>query len=252
MISFGKRLKELRRAREITQEQAAEYLGVSSQAVSRWECGSTSPDIYILPALSEMLGVSIETLLGVNTEQISAQIEKIVEKCEADINDGKTVGAIMELRTALRTYPHSERLQLCLLYALYVASEDEDFCREHDDEIISIAERIDKYSSRRDWRDEARRLLFRHYIDTGRRDEAIRLTEEMAMMETCFERNIYWALEDSDRVPFLKKRIAEDMKYLCWDISALSLHSDMKAADRERCDEILRTIDEVVKSVPVM
>lgn len=63
MSVIGQQIKKYRLAKEITQEQLGRLIGVTTQAVSKWECGST-PDAEILPALAEALGVSIDTLFG--------------------------------------------------------------------------------------------------------------------------------------------------------------------------------------------
>ncbi len=55
-------LRKLRLARGYTQERLAEELGVSAQAVSRWECGSTLPDVLILPELARLYGITIDDL----------------------------------------------------------------------------------------------------------------------------------------------------------------------------------------------
>lgn len=49
MINLADKLKELRKAKNVSQEKLAEYLGVSYQAISKWENGVTSPDILLLP-----------------------------------------------------------------------------------------------------------------------------------------------------------------------------------------------------------
>lgn len=64
MNSIGKRISSLRKERGITQMGLADKLGISFQAVSNWERGNTMPDISKLPELSEILGVTIEELLG--------------------------------------------------------------------------------------------------------------------------------------------------------------------------------------------
>lgn len=51
-VYFSENLKRLRKEKNITQETLADYLGVSFQAVSKWEWGETYPDITMLPALS--------------------------------------------------------------------------------------------------------------------------------------------------------------------------------------------------------
>jgi transcriptional regulator with XRE-family HTH domain len=63
--SMGKRISQLRKEKGYTQEQLAEKMGVSAQAVSKWENDVSCPDISILPKLAEVLGVSTDELLGV-------------------------------------------------------------------------------------------------------------------------------------------------------------------------------------------
>lgn len=63
--SMGKRIMQLRKEKGYTQEQLAELVGVSAQAVSKWENDVSCPDISILPQLAEVLGVSTDELLGV-------------------------------------------------------------------------------------------------------------------------------------------------------------------------------------------
>ena len=62
--TFGERIAELRRKRSMTQENLAEIIGVSAQAVSKWENSATMPDILLLPLLADTLCVSIDELFG--------------------------------------------------------------------------------------------------------------------------------------------------------------------------------------------
>lgn len=61
--SIGNRITRLRKARGLTQEALAEQVGVSSQAVSKWENDLSCPDISLLPRLCQALGVSCDELL---------------------------------------------------------------------------------------------------------------------------------------------------------------------------------------------
>lgn len=61
---MGARIGELRRARGLTQEAVAEQLGVSAQAVSKWENDASCPDIMSLPKLAELLGTTTDALLS--------------------------------------------------------------------------------------------------------------------------------------------------------------------------------------------
>ncbi len=61
--SIGEMISRLRKKAGFTQEELGKAVGVSTQAVSRWECGGT-PDIELLPAIADKLSVSIDTLFG--------------------------------------------------------------------------------------------------------------------------------------------------------------------------------------------
>ena len=62
--TMGKRISDLRKSKGMTQEQLAQQVGVTAQAVSKWENDLSCPDISILPQLAEALGVTTDELLG--------------------------------------------------------------------------------------------------------------------------------------------------------------------------------------------
>ena len=62
--SFGERFARLRKQKGLTQEELAQKIGLSGQAVSKWENDASMPDISLLVELSEILGVSLDELLG--------------------------------------------------------------------------------------------------------------------------------------------------------------------------------------------
>ena len=61
--SIGSRIAKYRKAKGMTQEELANQLGVSSQAVSKWENDASCPDISLLPRLCHTLGISTDALL---------------------------------------------------------------------------------------------------------------------------------------------------------------------------------------------
>ena len=62
-LTLGRRIANLRKEKELKQDDLAEMLNVSPQAVSKWENDQTCPDISILPQLAKILGVSVDKLL---------------------------------------------------------------------------------------------------------------------------------------------------------------------------------------------
>lgn len=78
MLSFGQRLKLIRKEAQVTQAELAEKLMVSVQAISKWECDTSMPDISLLVPLAAILGVTCNCLLGVGGDE-KADREKLEE-----------------------------------------------------------------------------------------------------------------------------------------------------------------------------
>lgn len=78
MTVFTRNLKRLRLAKGLTQEQAARALGVSAQAVSRWECETTLPDVTLLPKIAQVYCVSIDDLYRETSVAYENQAQRLV------------------------------------------------------------------------------------------------------------------------------------------------------------------------------
>ena len=79
-MELGKKIKQLRFKASLTQEQLAESVGVSAQAVSKWENSVAMPDIALLPKLAEIFGVSIDDLFDLTVEQRLNRIENRMDR----------------------------------------------------------------------------------------------------------------------------------------------------------------------------
>ena len=66
--TLGKRIMEHRKALGLTQDQLAEKLGVTAQAVSKWENDQSCPDITMLPKLADIFGITTDALLGIPSQ----------------------------------------------------------------------------------------------------------------------------------------------------------------------------------------
>jgi transcriptional regulator with XRE-family HTH domain len=81
-MSIGTTIKKLRRERDITQEQLAEYIGITSRAISQWECDRTAPDISQLPALANIFEVSADQLLGIDVDNKEKRIQSLFNEAD--------------------------------------------------------------------------------------------------------------------------------------------------------------------------
>lgn len=84
METIGKRIAELRKNKNLKQDELAEALGVSPQAVSKWENDLSCPDIMLLPKLAKLLGTSVDELLSGKQEP---EVTFVPEEKRRDIND---------------------------------------------------------------------------------------------------------------------------------------------------------------------
>ena len=93
---ISEKICELRKARSLTQEQLGAKLGISSQAISKWEKGESMPDIMLLPQLCEILGITADTLL-----EVPLSVKK--ESCMSNLSKyAKEVGESKALYEAIQ------------------------------------------------------------------------------------------------------------------------------------------------------
>lgn len=116
-MNIGKKIKDFRLVKGITQDTLAQELGVTAQAVSRWENGAAMPDIAILPALSVYFGVRIDDFFELSDD---AQQERICNMTETEefISRADFDHAERYLKDRLALDPHDAE-SLTTLAALY-------------------------------------------------------------------------------------------------------------------------------------
>ena len=135
-IYFGENIKKLRKEKELTQETLADFLGVSFQAVSKWERGETYPDITMLPVISSFFNISVDELLGVNRAEDEAEIIKELEAYDNLTDEKLKLEIINRLK---EKYPNDFRILLRYMTCLVHFKENTP---ENVAKIIAIYENI--------------------------------------------------------------------------------------------------------------
>ena len=168
-MSIGTTIKKLRRDKGITQEQLAELLGLSTNAISQWECDKTAPDISHLPALANIFEVSADVLLEIDLAKNKKQseIEKFLAEESAFFNQGKTEERLKLCRAMQKKYPNDETVRYRLMWVLRSISGKDNF-----EEVVSIGEQLLK-SENTQYRMGAIRCLCFTYLDAGDRKAAL-------------------------------------------------------------------------------
>lgn len=105
-MNIGKKIKKLRRQRGVTQQQLANSIGISFQAVSKWENNIALPDITLAPVLASYFGVTMDELFENNLKEIEDDVEHIVnEAYESRESDSARSRQI--LAEGLQKYPQN-------------------------------------------------------------------------------------------------------------------------------------------------
>lgn len=179
MVLIGERLKSLRGSQSMTQEQLAEVLSVSPQAVSRWENTTTYPDINLLPTLAMFFDVSVDYLLGIDEIRNTKNIIDIYTEVHNDVNSGDIAKAIEKLRSALRTYPkdYGFMSELALALSLY---QDYQVNQTELEEAIKLSEVILENCVNEKVRSTTKANLCFAYLKAGDANKAKALASTLA------------------------------------------------------------------------
>mgnify|MGYP003508398057 CR=1 FL=1 len=110
-MTIGQNIKKLRKNADMTQEELAEILSISSQAVSRWETDSAMPDISLLPLLCSIFNISADELLGIDVTKQEEEINEIRKKADVKSSRGYENEAREILEDGLRKFPKSYLLR---------------------------------------------------------------------------------------------------------------------------------------------
>lgn len=158
MMKLGEKIKTLRKQKNISQEVFANYLGVSFQAVSKWENGNTMPDVTIIPAIASFFGVSTDELFDFNLFEVEKNIEAIVDEYgkywDTDMAKAEEV-----LREGLKKYPGNDVLLNCLLGVLCELGRNE--------EVITVGNALAESTKKDEVRIDARRMMAEAYKAMG-------------------------------------------------------------------------------------
>ena len=163
-LKIGENIKKYRRERELSQEMLAERLGVSFQAVSKWERNETYPDITMLPAIANFFGVSVDALLGTQEIYEKEEVEKIIYKCHELNTHYEFEEIIDEIEAGLKLFPNN--FELLSWYAYAIQNSDPQKSIETSEYILANC----TDSEIRNW---VQSTICHAYFKSGKKEKAI-------------------------------------------------------------------------------
>lgn len=169
MMNLGAKIKAYRKQKNISQEVFANYLGVSFQAVSKWENGNTMPDVTMIPAIASFFGVSTDELFDFNLFEMEKQVDAIcAEAYQYRFTD--TAKSERMLRDGLQRFPGNDIILNNLLYTL-------DY-QTRADEVITLCKALIESGRDDSVKYDACRILASCYKENGQ-DDLVRPTLEI-------------------------------------------------------------------------
>jgi transcriptional regulator with XRE-family HTH domain len=174
MMYLSANLKKYRIMKELTQEDVAEYLGITAQSVSKWERGESCPDITFLPALANIFETSVDLLLGMDTIRAEETRRGIHAKAVAYQQEEDYEAAAKTYREALLTYPNDPGMMLGLAGALALQGDTA--------EAIELMEKGLPLSTNEKQKATIRAALCFLYLKAGKEDKANALASRLPHM----------------------------------------------------------------------
>lgn len=215
-MSIGNTIKTLRRAKDITQEELAERLGITAKAVSQWECDRTTPDISQLPALCNYFEVTSDELLGINVLQKKAERDKLLDEISKLSKNGCIKEPLDLLHEGLKRFPN-DALIMSLIITWSIVFMRTSGCKEQQkanitEECRQYSERILESSTDDDARHSAIQFLCDYYSGKNEIKKAEELASKMPTM--CLSRefllaNIYRGMQQKDVDQLLKMNMLQ-------------------------------------------
>lgn len=225
-LNLGNKIRELRRRDGRTQEALADAVGVTCQAVSRWEAGGSYPDMELIPAIANYFGISIDELFGYHgdrekkIDEIIARINAFGIKSRGD--DGWVDECLSILREGLAEFPQNEKLLITLADTLseagwrrhheWVYYDDEGYMQHSYDvhrqneywtEAVKICETLVHTAGDNRIVTKAISILVPLYRNFGEPEKAISSANRMPELKNCRELLLADATDGKDEARYI-------------------------------------------------
>lgn len=245
-INLAEQLKTLRKENNISQEKLAAYLGISYQAISKWENGNTYPDIQLLPEIARFFGVTIDELLQVEKLDEQALFDEYTSKAEEFFRNGEDMETVLTLwKEAYHKMPNNIRVREFLMSTYF----DTDKVK-YSQEIIELGMEIYNSDANMYYKGQAIREVARTYAELGDILKAEQWVLKSTQINHCQE-VLFSEILDGDemveQISFFTHWALEELLYMARRIAFLEDEkTTLSAADRI---ETLKTVSQLYETV---
>lgn len=240
-LDLGNTIRELRRRDGRTQESLAQALGVTAQAVSRWEAGGSYPDMELIPGIANYFSVTIDELFGYHNDR-ETRIDAIIRQVEgyhikARSDDGWVEDCLALLREGLVEFPQNERLLITLADTLSEAGwrRHREWCHydaegymQHSYDVhrknsywvesIRISEQLAAHARDPQIVTRAQHILVLLYRNMGEQEKAIACARRLPGMKNCRELLLASAADGKEQARFIGEFLLQAAHHMAQQI----------------------------------
>lgn len=182
LLNLSENILNLRRKRKITQEELADFIGVTKASVSKWETKQSLPDILLLPQLASFFDVTVDELLGYEPQLSKEQIQKYYLEFATLFAKDPFEEVMKKTEVMIKQYYscYSFLLQMCILWMNhYMLAEDQERQIEILNNAIQLCQHIISDCQDAGIRNDAIMLKAGLDLQCGRSEEVIEILEDM-------------------------------------------------------------------------
>lgn len=259
--SIGKTIRKLRKERNLTQEELAELLNITSQAISKWENETGMPDISQIIPLARVLGVSTDILFGISGINEENEVERIIyelhlQNKNLEIDD---LERYRQLTEALKQYPNNfSLLYNCFVNGCFILQGDcreklsEEEQRSIYNECIRQSDVIISYCPNTDIVINTKRELIELLSTKGEQGKALALIKELPnsisdVSGMVMSRYFFNHGETSDVIETCHKNIYDLLSEMDQQSMLLAI-AYMRSGEYEKAEKILLTLYDLIKA----
>jgi len=186
-ITLGENLKELRKKKNNTQEDLADFLNISIAAVSKWERGESYPDIELLPRIAVFYDTTVDDLLGVGETRKKQKIREYGRQMSEFFGSGDSLANVELWRNAAKEFPNDSEVMFYLLQALTnaawsFAADDKDRESQKNEylkEAVEIGEALSANANDQTFVYKAVYRLCSAYKELGEVEKAVKIANKL-------------------------------------------------------------------------
>ncbi|MBO7403676.1 MAG: helix-turn-helix transcriptional regulator [Clostridia bacterium] len=249
-VKIGTKIKTLRREQKVTQDALAAAIGVTPQAISRWEGENGYPDIELLPAIADFFSVSIDELIGYRKSEREEELARIHRELDRLSEVGTVDERIRFARESLIRFPGDEEIKSHLATCLYFLwSENHDEAARNEAEVLLRT--LMENSQDPDIRYDAVFTLIAIYKECGNPEKALETAERLAPMKYRRESAMAQGIGDGKTECYIQDEIDKLTDALGLAMQTLALSEDLPndPSTWDKKIEMLKTSNELYRMI---